>query len=120
METLIILKKNIAAINTTIVGNVTIPPVILDIGNATNTLTSVLSNPQTLLIQDLERWLPYTIFGIIILLSIFGIFSVFKEMKIFYAICAILIIIMFLFVLSYAVTGSIFIVSFIRLLCWWN
>jgi len=101
------IKKNIAAINTTIVGNVTIPPVILDIGNATNTLTSVLSNPQTLLIQDLERWLPYTIFGIIILLSIFGIFSVFKEMKIFYAICAILIIIMFLFVLSYAVTGSI-------------
>jgi len=100
------LQKFVSSLNTTLV-NMAIPFVIDDIKNATNTFDNILSSPQSKVVQDVDRWLPITILVLICATCIFGIFAIARENRLYFAIVSVLIILMFIFVLVYATSGSI-------------
>jgi ABC-type multidrug transport system fused ATPase/permease subunit len=107
-------KRNyVQSINTTYKGidksvtTLTPPKIVESIRLGTNRFDNILSSVESNKMRALEQWGPVTMYVIIMMVSIAGLLSLFYSKKIFFIFIAVLVGIMFIFILVTAVTGGV-------------
>jgi len=100
------LDSAVGKVNTTFI-NVTVPRTIDSFVNATEAFDAVLASDYSKSAKLLDQWLPIFIQVMLMLLAIVGAFAIYKNNRIFLAIVAVLVVILFFVVLVSAVSGTI-------------
>jgi len=105
-DTCVSIRTGLAALNKSML-NLTIPTMVATIENGTYTFDSYLSSTQSTQARALEQWGVVVLFAIIMLISVTGLMSVFFRHRFLFILVAIVVGIMFIFLLVAAVTSSV-------------